>query len=86
MLPNETYIDISNLPEFAQREVFDFWEFIKIKYSKLPNQEIIEKNESYTQKFDKLNLLASQIDEYSISEASEWQKELRSDKKLFGRD
>lgn len=86
MIPFETYIDLSNLPEFAQREVFDFWEFIKIKYSKLPNHEIIENNESYAQKFDKLNLLASQIYEYSISDPSEWQKDIRFDKKLFGRD
>ena len=84
---SKTHLNIENLPPSAQKQIFDFWEFLTMKYAK----DVVD-NTQNTMSADKekilehLNYLSSKIDKPSIKNPELWQRKIRKDRNLPGRE
>ncbi|MBM2815869.1 MAG: hypothetical protein HW421_2631 [Ignavibacteria bacterium] len=84
----DNYLDLGPLPEIARREIYEFYEFLSSKYLSKSSEEIISNKPTLDKVslLDKYNYLASLITNPSITDPVEWQREIREDKVLYGRE
>lgn len=75
-------IDISYLPDEAQKQIVNYVNFIANEYNIKQN----EFNQNEQQRINKLKSLASKVDFPCIEEPIEWQIDTRIDKQLPNRN
>lgn len=76
--------DLDTLPEALQAEILDFVQFLKAKVARHPQKTVAAPNgEAIARIFERM---AARNALSSIKDPSAWQREIRQDRSLPGRD
>lgn len=83
----DSNLNIENLPPSVQKQIYDYREFLTMKYAN-DVADITQNNATSDKekKLERLNYLSSMIHNPSIKNPESWQRKVRKDRYLPGRD